>query len=177
MTLLQRQRKKNDCPGKQIALYPFHDVDFTALRTMKEVNTTHPLPDLLAQVHREIHSDLTRILSENDGLTVEQWRVLSILTEHDGLSMSELSERAFIAISALSKNIDRMVARALVHRRQDSADQRRVLIHITSFGQEMLRNRAPAVERFNAHLSATLGPDDAQRLERLLRTLLAARSN
>jgi DNA-binding MarR family transcriptional regulator len=144
---------------------------------MTDVKKSRQLPDLLAQVHREIHADLSRILSENDGLTVEQWRVLSILSEHDGLSMGELSERAFIAISALSKNIDRMVVRALVHRRQDSADQRRVLIHITSFGQEMLRSRGPAVERFNDDLSAALGPDDTHRLEHLLRTILAARGD
>lgn len=142
---------------------------------MSEPSTARHLPDLLAQVHREIYSDLSRILADNDGLPVEQWRILSILAEHDGLSMSELSDRAFMAISALSKTIDRMVFRALVHRRQDSADQRRVLIHITSFGQEMLRSRTPAVERFCDDLSAVLGRDDSLRLESLLRTILAAR--
>ncbi|MEO5760327.1 MAG: MarR family transcriptional regulator [Mesorhizobium sp.] len=144
---------------------------------MPETPATRQLPDLLAQVHREIHTDLSRILADNGGLPVEQWRILSILAERDGLSMGELSDQAFMAISALSKTIDRMVFRALVHRRQDNADQRRVLIHITSFGHEMLRSRAPAVERFCDDLTASLGPDDSHRLESLLRAILAARGN
>jgi len=144
---------------------------------MTQTKNARHLPDLLAQVHREIYTDLSRVLADNGGLPVEQWRILSILSEHDGLSMSELSDRAFIAISALSKTIDRMVFRALVHRRQDSDDQRRVLIHITTFGEEMLRNHAPAVDRFCDDLSALLGQDDSSRLENLLRAVLAARAN
>lgn len=143
---------------------------------MSKMPNAHHLPNLLAQLHREIYIDLTRVLADNGGLPVEQWRILSILAEHDGLSMSELSDRAFIAISALSKTIDRMVFRALVHRRQDSGDQRRVLIHITSFGEEMLRNHAPAVERYCDDLSASLGQDEFSRLEGLLRAMLAARA-
>lgn len=144
---------------------------------MSNAANTLKLPDLLARVHREIYIDLSRILSEDDGLPVEQWRVLSILAEEDGLSMSDLSDRAFMTISALSKNIDRMVFRALVHRRQDSGDQRRVLTHITSFGREMLRNRTPAVERFCSDLSEALGPRDSQQLETLLRAVLAVRAS
>jgi DNA-binding MarR family transcriptional regulator len=135
------------------------------------------LPDLLARAHREVYADLSRALADKDGLPVEQWRVLSILSERDGLSMSELSEKAFMNISALSKTVDRMVFRAIVHRRQDSEDQRRVLIYITSFGGDLLRSSAPVVERFCSELSDALGPKRSRQLENLLRSILAARAN
>lgn len=144
---------------------------------MSKRDASLQLPDLLAQVHREIHTDLSRILAENDGLPVEQWRILSILAERDGLSMSELSNKAFMNISALSKNVDRMVFRALVHRRQDSADQRRVLIHITSFGRETLSSREPAVARFCSELTDALGPENSHQLTTLLNAVLAARGS
>lgn len=144
---------------------------------MTKTSHSQRLPDLLAQVHREIYTDLSRILSENDGLPVEQWRILSILAERDGLSMSELSDRVFMNISALSKNVDRMVFRALVHRRQDSEDQRRVLIDITSFGLETLSKRTPAVDRFCADLSQALGEERSRQLEDLLQSVLATRAN
>lgn len=77
-------------------------------------------------------------------------------------------------MSALSKTIDRMVFRALVHRRQDRTDQRRVLIYMASFGVEVLQNSTPGVDRFCEALCATIGPRKSKELKNLLSEILAA---
>lgn len=81
--------------------------------------------------------------NNRSGLAVEQRRILAVLVEHDGLSVSALSEKTFMAMLELSKTIDRMVFRALVHDRQDSADQRRVLSHKFNLYSELLNAYRP----------------------------------
>jgi DNA-binding MarR family transcriptional regulator len=121
-------------------------------------------------VHREIHGDLGRIL-KTAGVPVEQWRILLALRERSGQTVSELAERVFMNLPALSKNLDRMVSRALVHRTQDSADHRRVLLQISDFGLELLDEPERDLRQYYSALEARLGPRGVTRLNRLLQSL------
>ncbi len=125
---------------------------------------------LLAQAHREVQTSLSRVLSAYD-LPVEQWRVLTALSDREGLTISALSERVSLNISALSKIVDRMVSRSLVSRRRDSADNRRVIVFITDFGLEIVAQKAPEVDALWSDLTAQLGPEDADAFTRILRRL------
>jgi DNA-binding MarR family transcriptional regulator len=137
-------------------------------------NATEPfeLADLLTQLHRETSTEVTRIL-RSGGLPVEQWRILNSLSDESGRTMSELAERVFMNLPTLSKAVDRMVTRALVHRKQDSQDHRRVLVYITDFGLDLLRRHQPGVAAYYAGLAERLGDRQAAQLNRLLRKVLA----
>jgi MarR family transcriptional regulator, organic hydroperoxide resistance regulator len=136
-------------------------------------NPTEPLElaDLLAQLHRETSTEVSRIL-RSGGLPVEQWRVLNALSDGNGRTMSDLASRVFMNLPTLSKAVDRMVTRALVHRKQDSEDHRRVLVYITDFGLELLRQHQPGVAAYYAGLADRLGDRQAAQLNRLLKKVL-----
>lgn len=129
------------------------------------------LPFLLAQAHRRVHGDLDAVL-RREGLPVEQWRILTILGDGDGRTMGALAAEVGMNMSALSKTVDRMVTRALVHRKSDPEDNRRVRVYVTEFGLELLARCGSEVREFERSMSRQLGDWETERLCRLLRTLL-----
>lgn len=125
------------------------------------------LSDVLARAHRELQIGLNSLLRDED-LTVEQWRILKSLSDSDGKSMSDLANEVFMNLPALSKNIDKLVVRALVFRQQDIDDQRRVLVYISDFGTELLGSAQERMEQYHANLAIRLGKNGTKSLVRLL---------
>lgn len=128
------------------------------------------LPYLLAQAHRSVHGELDAALKQ-ENLPVEHWRVLRALDDGQGRTMSDLSQVVLMTMSALSKVVDRMTSRALVHRKQDVGDQRRVLVFISDFGLELLARCDDHLSPVQAALETRLDPADTAQLNGLLRKL------
>src|SRR5215472_10018430 len=55
-------------------------------------------------------------------------------------SVGELAERMQLQHHSTVELIDRMVERGLIERRRDANDQRRVLISLTTYGNELLKD-------------------------------------
>jgi DNA-binding MarR family transcriptional regulator len=137
---------------------------------MSAESLTNSLPYLLAQAHRTLHGELDAALKQED-LPVEHWRVLRALDSGNGRTMSDLSRIVLMNMSALSKAIDRMTARALVHRKQDIRDQRRVLVYISDFGLDLLARCESHLSPVQDSLAGRLDRKDTERLNGLLRKL------
>ena len=114
---------------------------------------------LVAQTHRKLHGDLEREL-QSEGVSVEQWRMLEVLSDRSGRSMGEIA--------------DRMVARGLVHRAPDPHDQRRVLVHMTNRGQDLFDRVRGHVEEQNSALEEHLGHKGSAALRKLLGSVIEA---
>jgi hypothetical protein len=76
--------------------------------------TGHPAY-LLAQANREINRQFEERLGK-EGVPVEQWRILKVLSDANGRSMGEFADAVLLNHPTLTKMIDRMVSDALVHR-------------------------------------------------------------
>jgi MarR family transcriptional regulator, organic hydroperoxide resistance regulator len=137
---------------------------------MQKQSYDSQLPYLLARANRHVYGRLNAILKEH-GIPVEQWRILSVLVGGQGLSMGELAHAVLMNPPALTKAIDRMIVRALVYRRHDANDNRRVLVHISDFGRELVADCHSEVERYEQDLTAPLGPRRTEQLRRLLVSL------
>ena len=101
---------------------------------------------LMAQAHRKLHLDLEKSL-KSEGMQVEHWRILEILSERKGQIAGNLAKIVLMNPPALTKMIDRMVANGYVHRLVDNVDQRKVRIFITEHGYHLflkLQNLADA---------------------------------
>ena len=126
---------------------------------------------LLSAASRRASADLERVL-EPEGLPYEQWRVLEVLADENGRSMSALAEAVEMKLPSLSKLIDRMVASALVQRAPDPQDQRRVLVYVSDIGLQRFRSLKDPVRRKRSSIESRLGSDRGQELKRLLREFL-----
>ena len=97
---------------------------------MDQPPITTSLTYLLAQANRVVSATLERLLAQ-EGATIEQWRVLEVLSDEQGRSMGELAQLVLMNHPALTKLMDRIVSRGWVHRAADAADSRKVLVFIT----------------------------------------------
>ncbi len=130
------------------------------------------LAQALSRAERGVVRHLAREL-EAEACTVEQWRVLVLLSDGRGHPMSEIADFALVPAPSLTRLIDRMVSDGLVHRTIDAEDRRRVLVHRTARARAMYRRLATRIERDGDDLLGSVEAREAQDLLALLTTLVS----
>jgi MarR family transcriptional regulator, organic hydroperoxide resistance regulator len=122
---------------------------------------------LVAQVGHRMVRLVEKALGDG-GLTIEQWRVLGLLADGAGHPMSEIAQHAMVPPPTLTKIVDRLVDVALVYRRPDEADRRRVLAFLSDHGRVTYATLAPQVEQAELELVGELSSADYAQLQHLL---------
>jgi DNA-binding MarR family transcriptional regulator len=136
-----------------------------------DVPITEHLAYLLAQASREINRQLEARLRQ-EGVPVEQWRILKVLSDGEGHSMGDLAEVVLLNHPTLTKMIDRMVSDAMVYRAQDPEDRRKVLMYISDRGRELTRRLNSLAQSQESHIVENYGNRATADLKRLLETLI-----
>lgn len=96
---------------------------------------------------------------DQEQLTPERWRILSVLRDDPGLTMAVLMSRAVLPAASLTRHVDALVAQGLVIRRPHATDGRRVIAALSPHGLVVCdRVRARQAER-EARLRTALGAD------------------
>ncbi|MFJ2815267.1 MarR family winged helix-turn-helix transcriptional regulator [Streptomyces sp. NPDC091279] len=132
------------------------------------------LPQLLSSAERLMTRRLTLAL-EAEGCGVEEWRVLSLLSDGRGHTMSDVAEYALMPAPSLTKLVDRLVSGALAYRRKDPGDGRRVLVYLSARGRS--RHRAVAALARRAEEQLWGGPAGVRELTDGLSRLKALLAN
>ncbi|MGW1025435.1 MarR family winged helix-turn-helix transcriptional regulator [Streptomyces sp. NPDC002577] len=132
----------------------------------------HELLRLLTRAERLSVRRVQSVLDEFD-CSIEAWRVLDLLSDGRGHSMSAIAECVFLPMSSLTKTVDQLVDQNLVYRRIDPADRRRVLAQLTPRG---LQRRQQMDRRIRGALGDVepLAEDGGEQLGTLLERLVDA---
>ena len=96
------------------------------------------LMQLLTRAERLAARRLQTVLDE-DGCSLDAWRVLALLSDGEGHYMTAVAEAVFLPPATLTKLVDHLVDQNLVYRRVDPLDRRRILAHLTPRGQTYWR--------------------------------------
>jgi DNA-binding MarR family transcriptional regulator len=134
-----------------------------------------PISDYLAYLLAQADRQINRQLDEEfrvEGVPVEQWRILKLLAENNGRSMGDLAQAALLNHPTLTKTIDRMVSQALVYRRADKADGRKVLIFISAHGRSANERLNRLANLHQAEIVENYGDREAEELKRLIEGLI-----
>jgi len=126
---------------------------------------------LLTQADRQINQRLD-VEFRAEGVPVEQWRILKLLAEKNGRSMVDLAQAALLKHPTLTKTIDRMISQALVYRRADRGDGRKVLIFISERGKALNERLNKLANLHQAEIVESCGNREAEELKRLLEGLI-----
>ena len=118
-------------------------------------------------------SELRRVVGA-EGLPVEFWRVLEVLADERGRSMSELAGQTGMQMPATSKVVDRMTEAALIQRSADPADQRRVILHISDFGIQKFNSLGAEMREHRNRLESAFSARQEERLRLLLSEFIQA---
>lgn len=90
----------------------------------------------LRQQEARILARIQQLLDEH-GLLPEHWRILAVLDEHPGTTMTALAAAAVVPAASLTRHVDRLVERSLVVRRVDSHDRRRAVLALSPRGHDL----------------------------------------
>lgn len=132
----------------------------------------HELALLLRQADRRVSARLSAILTAR-GSSLDQWHVLSYLSDGSGHAMSEIGAVLMVPAPSMSKLIDGMVSRALVYRRVDAHDRRRVLVFLGARGRRLHEDLGAAVAQHEAELENLHGAAGLDALTTHLVALIA----
>jgi DNA-binding MarR family transcriptional regulator len=122
---------------------------------------------LLSEAEQAVNRGLAEALAA-EGTSVEQWRILRALSGGDGQSMGDLALAVLMPHPTLTKAVDRLIEDALVYRRQDEVDRRRVVVFLADRGRDLIRRLDEQAEEHHRRIEAAYG---VQRTERLMREL------
>lgn len=131
---------------------------------------------LLAKAHQRGWALFSEEISRYD-LTPPQFSVLAFLWQQDGLTQTELSEKAQIDRTTIGGLLDRMARSNLLERRPHPQDRRAHLVYLTEQGKrlepELTSLANQVLKRFTAGLSET----DKHQLRNMLEILRGERKD
>jgi MarR family transcriptional regulator, organic hydroperoxide resistance regulator len=142
-----------------------------AKRSGQETPITEYLVYRLAQANRAINRQLKSRLA-NEGVLVEQWWILKVLSDGNGRSMSDLAEVVLLNHPTLTKIIDRMVSDTLVCRASDPKDRRKVLMFCSDRGRILCHQLDLLAMSQEAYIVQRCGTSSVSELKRLLKKLI-----
>jgi DNA-binding MarR family transcriptional regulator len=125
----------------------------------------------LSAAERAVNQSLTESLAA-ERVTVEQWRILAALSDGHGHSMGDLATVVLMPHPTLTKAVDRLVNDALVYRRQDDIDRRKVAVFLSDRGRSLTKRLDRLVREHERRVEALLGTARTARLIRDLGHLL-----
>jgi len=125
------------------------------------------LAHLLVQANRRVNRELSL-----EGITLEHWRALKIISDRDGVTMRELSEELMQNFPTLTKIIDKMVQEALVYRRPDEVDRRKVRLYMSDKGSAVLQQQNGRLNEHQTKIEDAYGSEEAQMLKEMLEQFL-----
>jgi len=100
--------------------------------------------------------------AELGGLTPRQFAVLSVVSEQEGLTQSDLVARTGIDRSTLADIVARLLSRGLIQRRRAKYDGRAYAIKLSAQGARALRETQPGASAADTRLLASLPPAKRQ---------------
>ena len=122
---------------------------------------------LLRYCENKVRQRLQPILDEV-GLSPEHWRVMALLHEQPGLGASAIAKGAVLPSASVTRHVDKLVELGMVVRRVDPADRRRVVLALSTRGQENAERLLAQELAVEDTIAARLG---AERFKALARDL------
>lgn len=110
---------------------------------------------------------------EAHGVTVAEWVLLRALFDSPGARPSEIATRLGLTRGAVSKLVDRLVAKALVAVQGDVQDRRAQILTLTEAGRALVPTLAALADQNDAEAFGHLGPDEHATLLATLQGLVA----
>ena len=108
------------------------------------------------------------LLKTDGGLTLNQWRLMTFLSERECGSVFELSKLGFIDKATLSRAATELVKRGLIFSEASPTDRRATVLRLTDAGREVLSKVEPGMQRRQADLMNAITEEERETLFRIL---------
>jgi len=129
---------------------------------------------LLSRATWAMNNFVNRMLRESEltDISVAYFAVLHALWENDGMSISDLGEKAQLEKSTMTSLIDRMEGARLLRREDHPTDRRAYRICLTARGKELEKKLDQVVNRAYQHLTKGISEKDLQKAIEICKQLV-----
>jgi MarR family transcriptional regulator, organic hydroperoxide resistance regulator len=128
------------------------------------------LPHLIARLAYALNEDLVEKL-RHEGINVTRWRILAVLAMGDGITITEIIDRAMMQQSALSRALTNMVREGYVRRVTHRSDARCAEVYLTGKGRALFDSLNVVVRRRQKRLLGGFSARESTAAFALLRRL------
>ena len=128
------------------------------------------LPHLITRLAYQLNADLVEKLQRED-INVTRWRILAVLAMGDGITISEIIDRAMMQQSALSRVLMNMETERYLRRVPRSDDARYVEVFLTDKGRALFNSLNVVVRRRQNRLLKGLSAQEVAAAFALIRRL------
>ncbi len=104
-------------------------------------------------------------------ITVEQWILLTIVNEFDGLTQKELAEKSFRDPASITRTLDLLNERGFIERKSVPNDRRQYNICLKQEGTEFIKQYLHIIETHRANSIEGLSDNDLKELDRILKKM------
>ncbi|WP_199089430.1 MarR family transcriptional regulator [Bosea sp. ASV33] len=122
----------------------------------------------LDQLSQTAMAKASQVYKEQLGLNIRELRVLRAIGDQPGLSSRTLSEATFIEQTLVSKHLRKLVDTGLVQRALESADARRVALHLTADGDAIREAADRLGEEMERDFLSVLTPEELAQFNRCI---------
>lgn len=105
------------------------------------------------------------------GITVDQWVLLKVIEENEGLSQQELAEASSRDPASITRTLDILERKNLVQRLALPQNRRQYLIHLTREGRVFIQTHMQMVDALRRQSIAGFAPEELETLLQLLRRI------
>ena len=118
----------------------------------------------LARAQAKLNAQGSRLLKEIAGISLAQWRIVSLIGTHGQATSSELTRVASIDKGLFSRNLKVLVQDGLVVATPDDADMRISRLKLSPKGQALYEHTLPQMRNRQRKLRAALTDIEAEML-------------
>lgn len=128
------------------------------------------LPHLIARLAYQLNGDLIEKL-RIEGINITRWRILAVLAMGEGVTITEIIDRAMMQQSALSRALTSMVREGSIRRVTHRQDARCAQIYLTDKGRRHFDALNVVVRRRQKRLVSGLSTKEVKDAFALIRRM------
>jgi MarR family transcriptional regulator, organic hydroperoxide resistance regulator len=126
------------------------------------------LPYLVNRVGFALVESFTADALKANGLSIDMWRVLAVLSNNGGQRQVDLSGMTSIDASTMSRLVSRLVRMGLVTRSRSETSNREVVVALSGKGRALVQRLIPIAQALERKASAGLSAKELVVVKRLL---------
>jgi len=142
--------------------------DLGALTTAWNMGGPHYVALRLLFVAKLADRYITRLLAEEWGLAVAQWRVMAQLAADDHASVRDLARQAWVDRAEVSRAVSALERRGLVLREKNKADLRSPRFSLTPAGKALCDEFHPRWVAFQHEFVSALSEEEITQINNML---------
>jgi DNA-binding MarR family transcriptional regulator len=128
----------------------------------------------LVRLYAALNRQSNRLLKEAGGLTIPEWRIVSLLGAHGELNGRLIGSAAKLDAGLLSRTLRGLELRGIVRCVRKAEDRRSVWARLTAHGNKLARTVRPVMVARNKRLLGALEPGEQAMIFKLIDKLSAA---